>query len=54
MLYKDNYLAYLIHSAKNEWEEMMNHKFVKEIGNGNLKEIYFIKTNFNYMSEEYG
>jgi len=49
MLYKDNYLACLIHSAENEWEEMMNHKFVKEIGNGNLKEIYFI----NYLKIEH-
>ena len=41
MLYKDSYLQNLIHSNEYEWGKMMNHKFVKDIGKGNLKDINF-------------
>ena len=43
MVYKDEYLEKLIDSNKYEWNKMMNHKFVKEIGNGKLKKSFFIK-----------
>ena len=43
MVYKDEYLDKLIDSNKYEWNKMMNHKFVKEIGNGKLKNSFFIK-----------
>ena len=49
MLYKDNYLDRLIHSNEDEWGEMMNHKFVKEIANGSLKKKYFK----NYLKIEH-
>ena len=49
MLYKDSYLKILIHSNEYEWEKMMNHKFVKDIGNGNLKDIHFE----NYLEIEH-
>ncbi len=43
MVYKDEYLEKLIDSNKYEWNKMMNHKFVKEIGNGTLKKSFFNK-----------
>ena len=43
MVYKDKYLEKLIDSNKLEWEKMMSHKFVKEIGSGKLKSTFFIK-----------
>ena len=49
MLYKDSYLLNLIHSNECEWGKMMNHKFVKEIGKGNLKDIHFK----NYLEIEH-
>ena len=49
MLYKDSYLLNLIHSNECEWGKMMNHKFVKDIGNGNLKDINFK----NYLGIEH-
>ena len=41
MVYKDKYLEKLIDSNKLEWNKMMSHKFVKEIGNGKLKKQFF-------------
>ena len=49
MLYKDNYLEQLIISNQKEWTKMMNHKFVKDIGNGNLEKKYFQ----NYLKIEH-
>ena len=49
MLYKDNYLEQLIISNQKEWTKMMNHKFVKDIGNGNLEKKYFE----NYLKIEH-
>ena len=43
MVYKDKYLEKLIDSNKLEWEKMMSHKFVKEIGSGKLKKSFFIQ-----------
>lgn len=43
MVYKDKYLEKLIDSNKLEWEKMMSHKFVKEIGSGKLKNSFFIQ-----------
>ena len=49
MLYKDKYLDSLIHSNSDEWDKMMNHKFVKEIANGSLKSKFFN----NYLQIEH-
>ena len=49
MLYKDSYLQILISSNEYEWGKMMNHKFVKDISNGNLKDIHFK----NYLEIEH-
>ena len=49
MLYKDSYMQNLIHSNDYEWGKMMNHKFVKDIGKGNLKDIHFK----NYLEIEH-
>ena len=49
MLYKDSYLQNLIHSNEYEWGKMMNHKFVKDIGKGNLKDLNFK----NYLEIEH-
>ena len=49
MVYKDKYLEKLIDSSNLEWNKMMSHKFVKEIGNGKLKKPFFK----NYLNIEH-
>ena len=41
MIYKNKYLDNLINLNKAEWENMLNHRFVKEMVNGSLDKKYF-------------